>query len=150
MALIELQVDAGEPIAVVWDALADLSSHVDWMADAESIEFVGDQRDGVGTVMRVLTTVGPLRTTDVMIVTEWVERDRIVVKHTGTVSGVGAFKLVETPDGTRLDWSEDLQFPWYLGGEAAAKAASPVLRRIWRANLDRFVRSLGSPDHDGF
>lgn len=133
------------PVSVVWDALADLSLHVDWMADAESIEFVGDQRRGVGTVMRVLTTVGPLRTTDVMVVTEWVEHERIVVKHTGVVSGVGSFHLIETPDGTRFDWSEDLEFPWYLGGDIAAAAAAPVLRRIWRANLDRFIGTLGPP-----
>lgn len=142
MAHIELQIDTGQPMSVVWEALADLASHADWMADAESIEFVGEQRSGVGTVMRVLTTVGPLKTTDVMVVTDWAERERIVVTHTGVVSGTGKFLLVDMPHGVRFEWSEDLYFPWYLGGAVAAAAAAPVLRRIWKANLHRFVETL--------
>ena len=142
MTRIELQIDTHHDVSVVWEALSDLSSHADWMADADSIEFVGQQRKGVGTVMRVLTTVGPLRTTDVMLVTEWVEGQRIVVDHTGIVSGVGSFRLNAMQGGTRFDWSENLRFPWYLGGEVAATAAAPVLKRIWKANLGRFVDTL--------
>lgn len=142
MARIELQIDTGHAVPVVWDALSNLSAHADWMADADSIEFVGEQKSGVGTVMRVLTTVGPLRTTDVMVVTEWVEGRSIVVHHTGIVSGVGSFQLSATPDGTRFEWSENLMFPWYLGGNLAAAAAAPVLRRIWKSNLARFVDTL--------
>lgn len=142
MAHIELHVDTGQPMSVVWEALADLASHADWMADAESIEFVGDQRSGTGTVMRVLTTVGPLKTSDVMVVTDWVERERIVVTHTGVVSGTGKFTLIDMPHGVRFEWSEDLHFPWYLGGAVAAAAAAPVIRRIWKANLRRFVETV--------
>lgn len=146
MASIDISIDIEHPIGAVWDALSRLDRHVEWMADAERIQFVGDGRSGVGTTMVVRTAVGPLRTDDVMVVTEWIEGRRISVEHTGIVEGTGTFELVADGDSTRLLWSEDLQFPWYIGGELAAAAAAPILRRIWLGNLDRFAQSVsGEP-----
>jgi uncharacterized protein YndB with AHSA1/START domain len=48
-ARIRVSVTLPAPPAMVWDDLADLSSHVEWMADAESITFTSDRRAGVGT-----------------------------------------------------------------------------------------------------
>ena len=59
MARITQSIDIDAPLDVVWNEAADLPSHVDWMADAESIEFQTEQRSGVGTVMKVETVVGP-------------------------------------------------------------------------------------------
>lgn len=127
------------PLDATWDALADLASHVEWMADAESITFLGEQRRGVGTAFECLTRVGPLTTRDKMTVTEWVERDRITVAHRGIVRGTGTFELAAAgEDTTRVSWTEDLRFPPYLGAAAGALVAKPILRRIWRGNLSRF------------
>jgi carbon monoxide dehydrogenase subunit G len=142
MARIGITISIDHPIGRVWDALCDLASHADWMADAESIEFVGDRRQGVGTTMVVRTRVGPLRTDDVMIVTEWVEGRRIGVEHTGLVEGRGVFDLSEVGTGTEFAWSEDLRFPWYLGGPVVAAVAGPILKQIWKKNLERFAASL--------
>jgi uncharacterized protein YndB with AHSA1/START domain len=127
--------------AAVWDELADLRRHVDWMGDAESIRFIGDQRTGVGTHFECVTRIGPLRTVDRMEVTGWREGQEIAVRHAGLVRGEGRFTLrSEDPrGGSVVVWTEQLRFPWYLGGGITGWLAAPVLRRIWRANLRRLA-----------
>jgi hypothetical protein len=125
---------------VVWRSVADLASHVEWMADAEAIRFTSARRSGVGTTMEVETRVGPLRLTDVLEVTEWRPGRAIGVRHTGVVGGTGRFTLRRSRArlrSTRFTWEEELVFPAWLGGPLGALVAAPVLRRIWRGNLRR-------------
>jgi carbon monoxide dehydrogenase subunit G len=142
MAEITVHVDIRAPIGDVWAAAADLQSHADWMADAESIEFLTDSRSGPGTKMKVATAVGPLRTTDIMEVIEWVDRTSIGVHHQGIVTGSGRFELAPVAGGTRFSWSEQLTFPMRLGGPVTAFFAKPVLRWIWQRNLDGLKQQL--------
>jgi carbon monoxide dehydrogenase subunit G len=130
---IEKVIDA--PLQRVWDDVADLASHVEWMADAESITFLTDQRSGAGTTMEVLTRVGPLKTTDIMEFTEWEPPHRMAIRHKGLITGIGSFNLESDGDATRFIWAEDLSFPWYLCGTITATIAAPVLKLIWRRNL---------------
>ena len=126
----------------VWAVLADLQSHDQWMKDAEKIEFESDSRSGTGTVMRVETRVGPLRTSDVIEVTGWTEGESIDVIHRGLVRGTGVLSMSEVGGDVRVDWIERLQFPWWLGGPITAFLAKPVLAAIWRGNLRRLEESL--------
>lgn len=129
----------GAPVEHCWNHLADLGSHVDWMADAESIRFTSAARQGLGTTFECVTKVGPLKTVDKMTVVDWVDGHVVAVQHTGVVVGTGRFELVQTsPTACEIVWTEDLRFPWYLGGVLTAFAAKPVLRRIWMGNLRRF------------
>ena len=137
----------------VWAELADLASHVEWMADAASITFVGSQRRGAGTRFDCLTRVGPLHTTDRMVVVEWVEGTTIGVRHVGLVTGEGRFTLAPIAAAPRLAprtevrWTEDLRFPWWLGGGLGAAAGRPELGRLWRRNLaNHTARVEGAPD----
>ncbi len=139
MANIRVEQHISAPRAQVWDDLADVASHAEWMADAEAIEFAGDQRAGTGTRIDVRTRVGPFTLTDVMEFTSWEPPERMAVDHRGIVSGTGAFRLTETPSGTLFVWEEHLAFPRWLGGPVAAFFAKPVLRGIWRRNLRRLA-----------
>jgi hypothetical protein len=128
------------PREVTWAALADIASHVTWMADAETITFTSEQRTGVGTTFECRTKIGPLVTVDKMTVTEWVDGSRMGVAHTGIVTGTGVFELAEeTAETTKIMWTEDLRFPIFLGGVVGAFVAKPVLRRVWWGNLARFA-----------
>jgi carbon monoxide dehydrogenase subunit G len=141
--LVRGEVLVAAPIEVTWAALADLASHVDWMADAESITFTTDARTGVGTSFDCRTKIGPLTTLDKMTVTDWVDGRRMAVAHSGIVRGTGVFELAApTPGTTVVTWTEDLRFPLHLGGVVGAFAAKPILRRIWRGNLSRFAASV--------
>jgi hypothetical protein len=135
---VRLVVDA--PRALVWAELADIQSHVTWMADAVALRFTGERHRGAGTTFECVTKVGPLRTVDRMEVTSWREGREIGVRHTGLITGEGRFVLRPLRrDRTRITWTERLRFPWFLGGPVTAALARPVLRRIWRSNLRRFA-----------
>lgn len=138
MSRITVSIDIDAPRQRVWDEIAVLESHVEWMADAERIDFLSESRTGAGTRMEVLTVVGPLKTTDVMEFTAWDPPERMAIRHQGIVTGVGEFRLTAL-DGarTRFTWDEELTFPWHLGGVVTATLAAPVLRRIWMRNLSR-------------
>ena len=126
------------PIADVWADVSILASHGEWMADADHVDIVSDIDRGVGTVMRVPTTVGPLSTEDWIIVTDWVEGSRIGVVHLGTVSGSGMFELEPRGDRTLFRWDEELSLPGVLG--LFEPIAAPVIRAIWARNLERLGR----------
>ncbi len=132
---IRVSVEVPAPPEAVWDDLADIGSHAEWMADAESITFTSDTRNGIGTAFDCVTRVGPIRLTDQMEITEWQPAQVMGVRHVGLVTGTGRFVLRPAADGnaTEITWDETLALPWWLGGPAAAL----VLRLIWRRNLRR-------------
>ncbi len=131
----------------VWAAIADISTHVRWMSDADSIKFTGDKTSGRGTSFDCVTRVGPISLVDTMEITRWEPARAMGVLHSGVVSGVGVFKL--EPRGrkgsrTRFSWSERLRFPWWLGGPFGALAAKPVMYLIWRKNLRQLADLIES------
>ena len=132
------------PRPQVWEDVAHLAGHVEWMADAHSIEFLTEAVGGVGTRMAVETRVGPLRTTDVMEVTAWEPGERIAVAHRGLFTGRGEFRLADEGEGTRFTWSERITFPWFFGGRLGAWLARPVLTWVWRRNLARLRERFSS------
>lgn len=126
----------------VWAAIEDLEAHVEWMAEAESITFRGEHRSGVGTSLDCVTRVGPFRTTDELTVTEWKPGEVLGIAHRGAVKGLGRFTLQGLPDErTEFCWSEELRYPWWLGGPVGERISHPILTRIWRKNLER-LRAL--------
>jgi carbon monoxide dehydrogenase subunit G len=140
MARIRVRTTIDAPPRAVWGRLSDIADHVSWMADAAAIRFRDERREGVGTTFECETRAGPLRTLDVMEVTEWRERRAIGVRHRGLFTGTGRFRLRRARRGrTRLTWDEDLRFPWWLAGSVGAALASPILRAVWRGNLRRLA-----------
>lgn len=146
MATITTAVVIERGIDEVWADVADLASHVTWMADAESIRFHSGPRSGVGTTFTCRTKVGPIRLDDVMVITTWEPRRSIGVHHRGVVSGHGAFTLTDLgPDRTGFTWREELAFPWWLGGPLGAAIGRPILTAIWTRNLARLKQRLAPP-----
>ena len=122
----------------VWEELAQLEEHAEWMLDATAIRFEGGQHRGVGTRFECDTKFGPLRLTDLMEVTEWEHGEKIGVRHSGAVSGTGRFTLRDIPgSGTRVEWQESLVFPWWLGAALGAQLAKPLFVAVWKGNLRR-------------
>jgi hypothetical protein len=129
----------------VWNELEQLEQHVAWMADAERLTFTGEQRRGIGTEIVVMTKVGPFRTSDHMRFTQWSAPTVMAVEHRGLFTGMGTFTLdpIER-NATRLTWTEQIRFPWYLGAALGAFVCRPILRRIWVGNLRRLGDRLSS------
>ncbi len=144
MTRIRVAADYDAPPAAVWDAVEQVDTHVDWMADAEVIRFMTDRTEGIGTRFECVTKVGPIRLTDRMEITEWDPGRTMGVRHTGLVTGTGRFTITPLDGGqrSRFAWEEDLTFPWWLGGRAgAAIGGRTVMHRIWVGNLER-LRTL--------
>jgi carbon monoxide dehydrogenase subunit G len=133
----------------VWAIVEPIERHVDWMADAVAIRFDTDQTRGVGTSFRCDTQVGPIRLTDQMEITEWEPERSMGVRHTGIVTGTGAFTLepIDLGRRTRFTWSEELRFPWFLGGRLGeAVGGQLVMKSIWRRNLRELRRIVDARD----
>ena len=131
---VETVLDA--PPDVVWADVRTIATHADWMHDAESITFTSDHHEGLGATFDVATKVGPIRLTDRMEITEWIDEEVMGVRHVGVVTGVGRFTL--TPfgtDKTRFVWAETLTFPWWLGGPLGGLVGGQILKLIWKRNL---------------
>ena len=136
MAAITVETELDAPPDVVWSDIRNIASHSEWMHDAESIWFTSQGREGVGTTFEAETRIGPIQLTDVMEITEWVENETMGVRHSGVVTGVGAFSLSPLPgDRTLFRWAEELKFPWWLGGPAGEPFGSIILKLIWKRNL---------------
>lgn len=126
------------PPARVWEIVEAIERHTDWMADAERITFVTASTRGVGAAFDCLTRVGPLRLNDRMTVIEWDPGRSIGIEHRGIVTGAGRFSIAKRRHGrTRFCWHERLRFPWWMGGFVGERVAKPVLRKLWRGNLER-------------
>jgi len=147
---IRVGITIAAPPATVWHTIEPIERHVDWMADAQSIHFTTRLTRGVGAAFDCLTKVGPFRLRDHMVVTEWEPPRAMGIEHRGVVTGRGRFTVRRTlRNQTRFRWTEQLHFPWWLGGPVGALAAWPVLRIVWRRNLRR-LKSLvesGSREH---
>lgn len=142
MARVVVAIDIKAEPQQVWAELEQLENHIEWMSDAEAVQFTSESTRGVGTVIEVETRVGPFRLNDVMRFTAWEPMKTMAVDHRGIVTGTGAFVLEPTSSGTRMTWDESLTFPWYLGGGLTALLAVPVLKAIWRGNLRRLAASI--------
>jgi hypothetical protein len=138
---IEVGITIDAPPARVWDVVEPIERHVEWMADAVSITFTSAQHGGIGTAFDCVTKAGPFRTTDRMVVTEWEPGRSIGIEHRGVITGTGRFTLRAAGEQqTRFTWTEQLRFPWWLGGTAGVFLAEPVLRRVWLGNLRRLAQ----------
>ena len=138
--VVSVTIDAAPPI--VWSAVRDIATHTDWMADAVAIRFTSSTATGVGTTFDCDTKVGPLRLTDKMEVTDWIEERAMGIRHVGVVTGTGRFSLALTDLGhTRFTWDEELVFPWWMGGPIGGAVGGPLLKAVWKRNL-RSLKAL--------
>src|SRR5215207_4665976 len=67
--------------ARLWDALADLESHRDWMTDVRRLWFLTEQRSGVGTKYVIEVRIGPLRLHDHIEVITWERPRELAITH---------------------------------------------------------------------
>ena len=147
MASITVSVEIDATTERVWEVVEPVERHVDWMADAVAIRFTGEQTRGIGTTFECDTKVGPITLVDKMEITDWEPGERMGVRHSGVVTGSGHFTLepIDLGRRTRFTWTEELVFPWWLGGPLGALVGGRVVMgAIWRRNLRALARIVES------
>lgn len=143
MSDVTVSIDLEATPEAVWAIVEPIERHIDWMADAVAIRFETEQTRGVGTKFLCDTKVGPIKLVDHMEITSWTpatatQDGAMGVKHTGIVTGSGIFTLEPLAGGqrTKFTWTEDLDFPWYLGGRLGEIIGGKlILGFIWKRNL---------------
>tara|TARA_Y100000590_G_scaffold37253_1_gene40175 strand:+ start:4789 stop:5229 length:441 start_codon:yes stop_codon:yes gene_type:complete len=140
---INVAIEINAPIHEVWDEISNISNHPNWMSDAESIKFLGQQKEGVGTKILVLTKIGPIKLNDLMTFTKWEQNAEIEVEHEGIVTGKGSFLLEALENKTtKFSWRETLKFPIILGGVIGEIVGSYILERIWKKNITNLKKII--------
>ena len=124
------------PLDEVWDEVSKIENHSNWMKDAVNIDFQTNSRTGVGTKIKVLTKIGPIKLYDYMTFTKWEEKKSIGVDHIGIVTGKGEMQFEEISENiTKFKWVETLKFPYYLAGPIGEIFGKPSIEFIWKKNL---------------
>ena len=127
----------------VWNEVSKIENHSNWMKDAVNIDFQTDNKSGVGTKIKVLTKIGPIKLNDFMTFTKWEEKKSIGVDHVGIVTGKGEMKFEKIDaNTTKFKWTETLKFPIYLGGVIGELFGKPVLELIWKQNLNNLKKII--------
>ena len=145
MSRIAVTIEIDAPVDRVWAEVEPIERHVEWMHDAVAIRFQGEQTRGVGATFLCDTKVGPIKLVDRMEITEWMPRSRMGVHHSGLVTGTGTFVLtpIDLDRRTRFAWTEELHFPWWLGGTIGERiGGNIVMKAIWRRNLRGLKRLI--------
>ena len=127
----------------VWNEVSKIENHSKWMKDAVNIDFQTDNKSGVGTKIKVLTKIGPIKLNDFMTFTKWEEKKTIGVDHVGIVTGKGEMQFEKIDENTtKFKWTETLKFPIYLGGVIGELFGKPVLELIWKKNLNNLKKII--------
>ena len=149
MGKIRVSIDLQATPQRVWQVVEPVERHVDWMADAVAIRFIGEQTRDVGTTFFCDTKVGPIKLVDRMEITEWVPQQVMGVRHVGVVTGTGRFTLepLDAGNRTRFTWAEELIFPWWLGASIGSFVGGKVvMRAIWKRNLRKLQQIVEAPE----
>ena len=127
--------------ARLWDALADLESHREWMTDVRELRFLTERRSGEGTRYKI--TVGPLRMRDHIEVITWDRPRELAITHRiGPARGEGRFLLAVDGAGTRLEWRARFEIPSWAGGRLSERLGVPPTHRLLTRNLGSLRRWL--------
>ena len=92
---ISVEITINASLDEVWNEVSKIENHSNWMKDAEKIYFQTDKKSGVGTKIKVLTKIGPIKLNDYMTFTKWENKKAIGVDHVGIVTGVGEMQFHE-------------------------------------------------------
>lgn len=124
----------------VWAVLTDWERQVVWMPDVAWIRVAGEER-GLGARLEVRTKVlGLPLTTDIITVTIWEPPSRLGVEHMGVIRGSGVWTLESVAAGTRFEWTESIQLPGGVFGDAAFRVYEPIQRWMLRRSIENLRR----------
>ena len=131
------------PPGTAWRILTRWEDQARWMRDADRVEVLTAQREGLGVRVAVRTRVlGVPAFTEVLEVTAWEPPSRLAIAHRGFVRGRGVWTFAGDATGTTFTWVEDLSLPVPVLGELALIAYRPFQRWLMRgalAGLRRYV-----------
>jgi hypothetical protein len=130
------------PPVEAWRTLTHWERQADWMLDADHIDVLTEQREGVGVRLDVRTRLFQVRAfTETMEIVAWDPPHRLEIVHGPPVRGLGTWTLEPTAAGTWFTWTEEVALSIPLVGAAAAIVYAPVARWLMRRS-QRALKAL--------
>lgn len=141
MAELVRAVDVPAPVEATWAAAVDWAGQGSWMVGTRVWPTAGDGH-GLGSQLAAFTGAGRIGVLDTMTITGWDPPRRCEVRHTGRwIRGAGAFEVLPLGDNrSRFVWSEWLELPGGLAGQAGWALLRPVASAGIGLCLQRFAR----------
>lgn len=127
------------PAELVWSVLTDWSRQGEWMLATRVRVLAGDGRS-VGSRIFGFTGILDVGLLDELEITEWTPPHRCRARHLGTLLRGCATFVVDSQDaGSTVTWTERLDPPFGLLGEAGFRLLGPLLAWGMRRSLHRFA-----------
>lgn len=140
MTQITVSREIAAPVDVVFDAVTNVERLPDTSPDVVRVEFLGDQRSGVGTRFRETRVMGSKEMDTDLEIVELVpgERARMVTDSHGTVWDTTFFTR-PTPVGTELEIRMDAR-PHRL----LTKIMTPLMKGVFRKGMEKHIASFAA------
>jgi uncharacterized protein YndB with AHSA1/START domain len=136
---VHAEVESGAPAERVFAVLTDWPRHAEWMPFTRA-----EGGHEVGATVEGWTGIGPVGFLDTMVITEWVQGQRVTVEHTGKlVRGDAWFEVTPVGDGCTILWVERVDLPLGVLGRVGWLAAGPVVRFFMNQGLRRLSEVAG-------
>ncbi|MDQ3877237.1 MAG: SRPBCC family protein [Actinomycetota bacterium] len=143
--VVETSITIDAPPQTIWSLITDWERQGDWMLEASEFVVVGEQREGVGVAAEATVKIGGIKTRDRVRVVGWEPPYRLAIRHEGWVSGLGELFLTPVAAGeTYVFWREQLEPPLGLVGATGIRVFKPLMRRIFRRDLQVLARIAAS------
>lgn len=142
---LSMRVDIRRPPKTVWPFLVDWERLPRWMKDMREVRVTSARREGVGVEAVATVRIAGISTRDHIRVARWEPPNVLEIAHLGWVKGTGRMELSPAGTGSDLRWRETLIPPWGVLGRLGMRAVLPLMRRVFRRDLDRLKRLVEDP-----
>jgi uncharacterized protein YndB with AHSA1/START domain len=146
---LSMRVDIRRPPTTVWPFLVDWERLPRWMKDLRDVRVTSAHREGVDVEAVATVRIAGISTRDQIRVTRWEPPTVLEIAHLGWVKGTGRMELSSAGTGSDLRWRETLIPPWGALGRLGMRAVLPLMRRVFRRDLDRLKRLVEAPREGG-
>lgn len=138
MTTIDQRILIPSPPDVVWEYVSNINNQPDWQTACESITFLSQKQEGVGTRWRERTVH---RQEHVFEVTSWYDGlgyEYVFIDGGGFQTGKGRLRIQEIPEGTIVQWT----FTYELGGVLSGLRNALTTQRRIEADMVESLKSL--------
>jgi uncharacterized protein YndB with AHSA1/START domain len=137
------------PPKTVWPFLVDWDRLPRWMKDMRDVRVTSARKEGVGVEAVATVRIAGISTRDRIRVTRWEPPNVLEIAHLGWVKGTGRMELSPAGNGSDLRWRETLIPPWGALGRLGMYAVLPLMRRVFRRDLERLKQLVEDPREGG-
>ena len=138
------RIDVSAPPDVVWDLVSDPARYLEFMSGITRWEVIGDQREGLGTRIRMLMLVGAAEVGGMVEIVEWQKPGDFAWTSVTGIDQRGRWRLRSRPGNRTRD---ELRLAYGVAGAGPAgwlaeRIAAPTVGAHLRRSLQGLKRMV--------